>query len=330
MSGGRFRLKFAIVALSGLLAGLQTAEAQTTEFAAWLEGVKREALAEGISSRTVQAALAGVEPIPRILELDRRQPEKTISFNEYVKRTINQARIDRGRHLLREHGSDLDRIGRKYGIQPRFIVALWGIETDFGRNMGGFKVVDALATLAHDGRRSSYFRKELLAALRILDQGHIARDAMRGSWAGAMGQSQFMPTTFLKYAQDYDGDGRRDIWSTRLDVFASAANYLTSVGWDPTKTWGREVRLPKQVDAAKLIGLETRKPLAEWARLGVRQTDGGALPTADLDASLVMPDGPDGRAFLVYDNYRTIMHWNRSTYFATTVGLLADLIGGVK
>jgi membrane-bound lytic murein transglycosylase B len=237
------------------------------------------------------------------------------------------SRIERGRELLAQHRPLLEEIGAAYGVQPRFIVALWGIETNFGTYTGGFPVIQALATLAHDGRRSSYFREELLNALQILDDGHIDVARMQGSWAGAMGQSQFMPSSFLRFAQDYDGDGRRDIWTTEADVFASAASYLAGFGWDADQTWGRQVRLPAGFDAG-LADLEIRKPLSEWQRLGVRRADGQNLPAGDLTASLVLPDGPGGPAFLVYDNYRTIMRWNRSTYFATTVGILADRIGG--
>jgi len=303
--------------------------AAAADFAQWLQELRAEARTAGISAGILDAALTGIKPIPRVIELDRRQPERTISFAQYVDRVIPQSRVDRGRRLLRDHKALLDRVAASYGVQPRFIVALWGIETDFGRNTGGYKVVDALATLAHDGRRSAYFRGELLAALRILEEGHIDPAEMKGSWAGAMGQSQFMPSSFLNYAQDYNGDGTKDIWRSLPDVFASAANYLSTVGWNDDQTWGREVRLPDGFDSG-LAGLEIRKPLSAWQALGVRRMTGGDLPAVDMDASLVLPDGPGGRAFLVYDNYRTIMRWNRSTYFATAVGLLSDRIGAAE
>lgn len=318
-----------MAAAAGLFLSLAGPAQAAQEFGAWLEELRREAAAQGISQRILDAALTGVQPIPRVIELDRRQPERTITFAQYVERVVPQSRVDRARRLYAEHKALLDQVGAKYGVQPRFIVALWGIETDFGRNTGSYKVVDALATLAHDGRRSAYFREELLKALRILDEGHIEPERMKGSWAGAMGQSQFMPSSFLNYAQDFNGDGSKDIWTSLPDVFASAANYLSTVGWNPNQTWGREVRLPRGFDAAH-AGLETRKKLAEWQRLGVRNTGGGDLPAVDIEASLVLPDGPGGRAFLVYDNYRTIMRWNRSTYFATSVGLLADRIGAAN
>ena len=217
----------------------------------------------------------------------------------------------------------LNRIGAQYGVQPRFIVALWGIETDFGRNTGGFGVITALATLAHDGRRSEYFRGELLNALKIIDAGHIAAGDMKGSWAGAMGQSQFMPSSFLSYAVDQNGDGRRDIWTTQEDVFASIANYLASVGWKDDQTWGRAVRLPQSFNQS-LVGLETVKPIGAWQSIGVRRPNGTDLPTRQLSASIIQPDGAGTRAYMVYDNFRTTLKWNRSTYFALAVGRLSD------
>lgn len=297
------------------------------DFGAWLEGVRQEALSQGISATTLRSALADVQPIPRVIELDQRQPEFTLTFDEYVQRVVSDSRVERGRKLFTKYRPLLKEIGAKYGVQPRFIVALWGIESDFGRITGGFQVVPALATLAHDGRRSAFFRAELLDALHILDEGHVSVAAMEGSWAGAMGQSQFMPSSFRSYAVDYDGDGRRDIWSTEADVFASIAHYLSSQGWRADQVWGRPVRLPKGFDPA-LADLDIEKPLKEWQRLGVRTDTGGDLPEADFPGSIVMPGGPEGPAFMVYSNYKAILRWNRSTYFATAVGFLSDRIAG--
>lgn len=294
-----------------------------SDFRQWLEALAEDARAQGISDDTIQAALLGVEPIPRVIELDRSQPEFTLTFEQYIQRVVPAGRIKRGRVLYDRHRDLLERIGEQYGVQPRFIVALWGIETDFGRLTGGFDVIPALATLAYDGRRGEYFRGELMHALKILDEGHITPEAMSGSWAGAMGQCQFMPSSFVKYAVDHDGDGRRDIWGSTADVFASAANYLAAEGWKGDERWGREVRLPKGFDR-QLLGLEVRKPLAEWRDLGVRRADGGPLPVvAGMQGSLLQPD-EGGRVFIVYDNFRTLLSWNRSNYFALAVGLLAD------
>jgi membrane-bound lytic murein transglycosylase B len=309
--------------VTSLLAG--SAGAATQPFAVWLDGVRQEALTQGISPATVAAALDGVAPIERVIELDRRQIEGQITYQEYRERLLSKERIDRGRALLQEHRALLEQVAAEYGVQPRFIVALWGIETSYGTWMGSTPVIGALATLAYDGRRAAFFRSELLHALRILDEGHIKPEAMLGSWAGAMGQSQFMPSSFVRNAVDYDGDGRRDIWGSLPDVFASIANYLARAGWNDRRTWGREVGLPAELGAG-IDGLEVRRSLPDWDELGVRRADGAPLPAVALEASLLRPDGGQGPAYLVYDNFRVLMAWNRSTYFGLTVGQLADLI----
>ncbi len=305
----------------GLAGGSKAAE----PFEDWLEALKTEALANGISAPTLERAFADVRPIPRVIELDRRQPEFTLTFEEYLERVVPPLRVEKGRTRLAEYGDLLARVGAAYGVQPRFIVALWGIETDFGRITGGFNVIGALATLAYDGRRSAFFRTELLSALKILEQGHITAERMVGSWAGAMGQSQFMPSSFLSRAVDFDGDGRRDIWGTKADVFASAANYLKRAGWRGDQTWGRKVRLPANFDRS-VAEQKTVLRLSEWQARGVRRADGGDLPSRDLRARLVLPGGDDGPAYLVYGNYEAILRWNRSNYFAVAVGSLADRI----
>lgn len=295
-------------------------------FDQWLQGVKAEAAQKGVSAQTINTAFAGVRPIPRVIELDRKQPEGHMSFDEYYTKVINRQRVDQGRYLYKKHRAELERAAQKYGVPANYIVALWGIETNYGANTGGFKVIPALATLAHDGRRHEFFREELINALKIIDQGHISAANMKGSWAGAMGQNQFMPSSFHAYAVDGNGDGRRDIWGSLPDVFASTANYLSKSGWKEDERWGREVRTPKGFPAS-LAGLEVRKTLREWQGMGVTLPGGAPIPLAPgIKASLVAPDGLAGRTFLVYDNYRVIMKWNKSTYFATSVGLLADQI----
>jgi membrane-bound lytic murein transglycosylase B len=317
-----------LAGLAGALAAAPTRGfANEMEFDAWLKAFRQEAAAKGIPTSTIDASLAGVAPIPRVLELDRRQPETTLTFDEYIARVVNPGRVESGRARLQEHRDLLTRVSQAYGVQPRFIVALWGIETDFGRLTGNFSIVSALATLAYDGRRSAFFREELLNALRIVAKGHVAPQELRGSWAGAMGQSQFMPSTYLAYAVDFDGDGKADIWSSRADVFASAANYLSKVGWRGDETWGREVKLPAGFDRALVDHNKVQKPLTEWQTLGVRRLDGGDLPQRDLAASVIQPGGADGPSFLIYNNYRVLLRWNRSLYFATAVGFLADRIG---
>ncbi|HET6519421.1 MAG TPA: lytic murein transglycosylase [Geminicoccaceae bacterium] len=296
------------------------------DFAAWLEDFRDDALARGIRRETLDRALADVAPIPRVVELDRNQPERRFTFEEYRQRVLTPARIDQGRERFRRHRELLERVSAEYGVPPQVIVALWGIESSYGQSTGGYPVIASLATLAFDGRRAEFFRGELLNALTILDRGEIAPQDMTGSWAGAMGQSQFMPSSYLRSAVDFDGDGRRDIWTSLPDVFASMANYLARAGWERGYIWGRRVQAPGDLPAAA-VGLEVRKPLPEWRRLGVRRADGGALPAADIPASLVRPDGADGaRAYLAYHNFRVLLNWNRSTYFALAVGELADLI----
>ena len=298
--------------------------AETQPFDVWLEELRRDALKEGIGAETLMA-LDGLAPIARVIELDRRQPEGRFTFQQYNQRVLSESRIERGRELYREHRGLLDRVAADYGVQPRFIVALWGIESSYGSFDGDFPVIGALATLAHDGRRASFFRSELLKALRIVDRGDIAVEQMTGSWAGAMGQSQFMPSSYDAYAVDYDGDGRRDIWTSLPDVFASIANYLAKAGWNDRYTWGRKVHVPAALNG-DLVGLSTARPLPQWQELGVRRANGANLPAVTLEASLLSTDEGQGPAYLVYDNFRVLMAWNRSTYFALTVGELADLI----
>ena len=313
----------ALIALASL--GGRRARAADQDFATWLAGFRQEALGAGIRPSTLDAAFAGVQPLPHVLELDQRQPETTISFDTYVTRVVSDARVQAGRQHLADDRQLLDEIGAKYGVQPRFIVALWAIETDFGRVQGDYPIVASLATLAYDGRRGAFFRKELIAALKILDQGRIRPEELRGSWAGAMGQTQFMPSTFLAYAVDYAGTGKQDIWHDKRDALASIANSLGSLGWQADYTWGRPVKLPAGFDSA-LLGGQVLKTVEQWAALGVRRADGGPLPVATIDAGLVQPGGPTGPTLLVYGNFRAIMKWNRSLYFATAVSYLADRI----
>ncbi|MEX2616759.1 MAG: lytic murein transglycosylase [Alphaproteobacteria bacterium] len=296
-------------------------------FGAWLQALRAEASSKGISEATLKAALDNIAPIPRVVELDRKQPEFSLTFEEYQQRVVPDTRVQKGREKLAENRELLMEVSRKYGVQPQYIVAFWGIETDFGRVTGGFQVIPALATLAHDGRRSAFFRKELLLALKIVDDGHISADAMIGSWAGAMGQAQFMPSSFVGYAVDYNADGKKDIWNTRADVFGSAANYLSRYGWRGDERWGREVKLPEGFDTG-LVGEDTRKTVAEWSSLGVTLPDGTALPDATLEASIIQPAKEGGPAYFAYNNYRVILKWNRSHYFAIAVGRLADRIAG--
>ena len=246
-----------------------------------------------------------------------------MTFAEYRERVVSEDRIGRGRQLLLEHGQLLARVEARYGVPAEIMVALWGIESNFGERQGGYSVFAALATLAYDGRRATFFRRELLSALKIADRGHIAAERMLGSWAGAMGQNQFMPSTYLSYAVDFDGDGDGDIWGSLPDVFGSMANYLAKSGWDSRYIWGREVMVPRRLDDIR-AGLEHKASLAAWQQRGIRLPDGRGLPEAPIPASLLLMDRGDSASFLVYGNFRALMAWNRSTYFGVSVGLLSD------
>lgn len=297
------------------------------EFSGWLGDLKDEMVREGISRQTIEAAFANVtQPMPRVVELDRNQPEFKLTLKEYLNRVVPKSRVERAQRRLKENRKLLNEVAAKYNVQPRFIVALWGIETDFGRVTGGFDVVPALVTLIYDGRRATFFKKELIHALRILEEGHIAPEDMKGSWAGAMGQSQFMPSSYTSFAEDYDGDGHKDIWGTRPDVFASIANYLSESGWNVEETWGRRVKLPKGFDLDYEEN-KIRKPISYWQKKGVRKANGHNLPPKELTARIVLPEGPKGPAYMVYNNFDVTMRWNTSEYFAIAVGKLADGIG---
>lgn len=319
-------MKTTFAALTLLLLTLAIPAHASQPWNTWLEGVKAEARQKGISEKIIAQSLNDIKPIPRVIELDRKQPEGTMTFAKYRQRVISDARTRKGRILLKEHAAALKKASDKYGVPPQYIVALWGVETSYGENTGGFKVIPALATLAHDGRRSKFFRTELMNALKILNEGHISPANMKGSWAGAMGQNQFMPSSFHAFAVDGDNDNKRNIWGDLDDVFASTANYLSKSGWKEDEKWGREVRLPKGFPES-IATLKIKKTLAEWNNMGVRLPNGAPLPSVPgFKASIVTPDDENGPAYLAYDNYRVIMKWNKSVYFATSVGLIADAI----
>lgn len=310
------------------LANAQTPPAMTdAEFTQCIARLDEQAKTAGISQATLTNSLAKAKFNNRIIELDRQQPEFTTTFADYFNRRVTDQRIKQGRMLLEKHRDLLQRVSQKYQVPAPYLVAFWGLETNYGSFFGKMSVIDSLATLACDQRRSEYFTTELINALRILDEGAIAPEKMEGSWAGAMGHVQFMPSAFLRHAVDFDGDKKRDLWNSIPDAMASAANFLQSLGWQASERWGREVKLPdgfSYVDA----GLNNKKPLTEWARLGVRRADNAPLPIADMEASLLIPAGHRGPAFLVYDNFNVIMRWNRSEFYALAVGHLADRIAG--
>ena len=321
-------LTLAVLVLTLSIYSISMAEGSHQSFRTWLSVLRKQALDRGITQGTLDCALQDFKPVSRVIELDRNQPETKLTFDQYLSRILSEERIAKGRKKLTDSRRLLAKIGEAYGVQPRFLVALWGVETDFGRVTGSFPVIDSLVSLVYDGRRSSFFRKELFHALRILDEGHISLARMKGSWAGAMGQLQFMPSTFRNFAVDFDGDGRIDIWQSQEDVFASAANYLSQSGWRRGQTWGQEVLLPEGADLA-LTKLKQPKSPSDWWSLGVSTLNGSDFLSPSSLSYLVQPEGFKDRAFLVYNNYHVIQKWNRSDNFALSVGILSDRIGNL-
>ncbi|WP_438863539.1 lytic murein transglycosylase [Neptunicella sp.] len=314
-----------IIALAAILI-CSVAHAKPT-FDEYVQSLKSEAAQKGFSQSLIDMAFADVKFHQRSVKADKNQPEFKLTLDRYLSSRLPDWKVEMAIAQYQENKVLLEQVAEKYGVQARFIVALWGNESNFGKYQGNMPVISALTTMAYEGRRETMFKKELFAALQILQEGHVDKDDFVGSWAGAMGQSQFMPTSFLAYAQDGDGDGKKNIWKNKADVFASIANYLKSQGWDASQTWGRQVKIPTGFDLT-LAGLESAKmkPLQEWQKLGVRRYDGTDLPNRNIPASLIMPDDEKGRIYLVYNNFHTLMHWNRSTYFGSAVGILADQI----
>lgn len=303
-----------------------TTSASDQTFNEWLAATARDFHARGISAKTLRLAFNGLTPNPRVLELDRKQPEFSQTFWGYASTRVSDRRIEQGRDKLREHADLLREVTRRYGVPGRYLVAFWGLETNYGAIKGNLEVIRSLATLAHDGRRSDFFRRELFLALKMIDEGHGQVD-MKGSWAGALGHTQFMPSTFNAYAVDGDGDGRIDLFNSVADAMHSAANYLSSAGWKPGELWGREVKVPRDFDW-NLEGLGQDKSISEWSTLGVRQANGAKLPYADMEGAIIAPAGAEGPTFLVYRNFDVIMDWNRSVNYALTVGMLSDQLVG--
>ena len=293
-------------------------------FQIWKSDLKKEAITLGVRNDTFDKVFSTVKIIDKVIELDRRQPERKITFQEYLNKALSFKRIKLGREKYINYKKELDAVSKKYNVQGRFIVAIWGVETNYGSYTGKFSLISSLTTLAFDGRRSKLFRKQLLDALTIIEKENINLHEMLGSWAGAMGQSQFMPSSYLRYAQDYDNDGIKNIWDSHLDIFASIANYLKSYDWDNSKTWGREVII-KEKDLNKLdLDDLKNKSLNYWTTKGVKKSNGEELPQVDILATLIMPDGFKGKKFLVYNNFKIIKKYNNSNYYALSVGLLSD------
>lgn len=309
----------------GSLPGIAHSDA-LEEFPQCIERLESQAIEAGVSSRTASEVLASAEYLERVIELDRRQPEFTTTFADYLNRRVNDERVSKGRELLQEHRKLLDRVTRETGVPAPYLVAFWGLETNFGAYFGKMSVPSSLATLACDPRRSKFFTEQLIAALQIIDEGSISPERMEGSWAGAMGHVQFMPTVFLRHAVDGDGDGRRDLWNSLPDAMMSAGNFLQDLGWNGDYRWGREVLLPQGFDYKLADG--RKLPLEEWRKMGITDAFGNALANEPIKASLVVPAGHRGPKFLAYGNFGVIMGWNRSEFYAIAVGHLADRIAG--
>ncbi len=312
-------------------------------FQKWLEALKTEALEKGISQETINIALKDVKaPVKKIVKRDRSQPEVVQTYASYLSKRVSDWRKTKGKAMMSEHGASLKGAEDTFGVQSRFIASIWGIETNYGTVPLTIPVFNSLATLAYDKRRGPRFRREILAALEIMDKGYADYDLMKGSWAGAMGQPQFMPENYLKYAVDQDGNGKRDIWTTNPDVFGSIGNYLKSYGWRSDQTWGRPVTIPegseqslqgKQEEgitparfckAYKSMGVW--RDLQEWQKLGVRRANGTDLPKVSIPAAIIIGDKGDNQAYLVYQNFCSIMRYNPSFKYALAVGLLSDTI----
>ncbi|PZP92437.1 MAG: lytic murein transglycosylase [Variovorax paradoxus] len=296
------------------------------DFAQWVERFRAEARAGGITEATLHAAFDGVRHLDQVVTLDRSQPEFTRAVWDYLDTAVSPTRVSRGQDKLLDVRAYADAAAARYGVPAEIVVAIWGMESNYGSNYGDTPTIDALATLGFEGRRAAWARGQLMAALRILQNGDIPRERMLGSWAGAMGQTQFLPSNFLAYAVDADGDGRRDIWGSMADVTASTAHFLAREGWQRGQPWGLEVQLPPGFDLGRADDA-LRQPGAQWAEEGVRTMDGTALP--DLpDASLLLPAGARGPVFLVGPNFRAILRYNNATSYALGVGLLAQRIAG--
>jgi len=320
-------MKFNYILLSMLLFLVSQSLTAKPSFEQYLVDLKLQAIEQGYTTEFVDQVFEGVSYRKKTVTADKNQPETKLTLDKYLATRVPDWKVKKAVDLMAQHQVLLDQVEQQFGVQKRFIVALWGNESNFGNIMGKHSVINSLVTLAYDGRREAMFKKQLFAALKILHQGHVELDDFVGSWAGAMGQSQFMPTSFLDYAVDFDNDGRKDIWNNKADVFASIANFLKSEGWSNQITWGRQVSVPDDFDFS-LAGLKSssKRLLADWHGVGVRRYDGRNLPNILIKGSLIAPDGENGRIYLVYENFHTLMKWNRSSYFGVSVSYLSDRI----
>lgn len=317
-----------VAAIPAAIAGISLARQARAagSFESFLGGIREEALRSGVSRYTLDQAFRGIQPDQKVIELDRKQPEFTMTWADYRNRVITQTRIASGQTVTAENRGLLADIEKRFGVDRRTITGIWGLESNYGTRTGGYSVIRALATLAWEGRRAKFFRSELLAALRILENGDISVAGMTGSYAGAMGQPQFMPTSFVRLAVDFDGDGRKDIWSSRADALASIANYLQKAGWREGESWGQEVTLPANLPSFHL-GRNNRRSLDQWLGMGV-QLLGKPRTGSEAPSAILQPDGQGQPAYLVYANFQAIRRYNPSDFYALAVGLIGDEILG--
>ncbi|NHN38007.1 lytic murein transglycosylase [Pseudomaricurvus alcaniphilus] len=314
------------LAVAWLALAVVPTTARADEFADCVANLQQQALASGVPQATVEGPLAQVQFVPKVIELDRRQPEFTQTFAGYFNGRVTDWRVNRGRELLQQHRPLLNRLVVEYGVPAQYLVAFWGLETNYGGYLGKMPILDSLATLACDPRRKTFFTAELFQALHLLSEPGI-KPPLFGSWAGAMGHTQFMPSAYRRYARDGDGDGAADLWGSIPDALTSAANFLQQLGWQRGLRWGREVILPPNFDYAT-AGRGNKQPLTHWRELGLRMVNGERVPASEIEAAVLVPAGFEGPAFLVYDNFAVIMRWNRSEFYALSVGHLADRING--
>lgn len=311
------------VAASGRPRHAGQSTSQPVPFESFLRSIRVEAISAGISASIVDTALALQAPNSHVLQLDRHQPEFTMTWSQYRSRVVSPGKQQGAENAYQSNKTLLTNIWQRYQVDPRVVIGIWGLESNFGSRIGTFNVVDSLATLAYDGRRASFFRSELMNALRILGAGDVTPGGMIGSYAGAMGQPQFMPSSYLRYAVDYAGDGRRDIWTNRADVFASIANYLARCGWVAGEPWGQPVSLTQPIDPAS-AGRQSMRTLAHWDQVGVRRANGGRFSRLDVEGALLLPDGAGGDAFMIYRNFNVIRRYNPSDFYALAVGLIGS------
>ncbi|MCV2883504.1 lytic murein transglycosylase [Aestuariibacter sp. AA17] len=328
-------LSFSLLALAPISNAVQANDSATkmpqaipaAEFSQCVERLTATAQSQGIDNAATLRVLKNARFLENVIGYDRRQPEFVQTFPNYLNKRVTQWRIDKGRTLLKKHKILLDSLSEKYGIPPHYIMAFWGLETNFGTIKGKMPIIDSLVTLACDQRRSEFFTKELMLALQLFERENLTTEKMVGSWAGAMGHTQFMPSAYMAYALDGDNDNRVDLWESEADAFTSAANFLHHLGWQRGYRWGREIQLPAGFDYS-LAGRHTKLSLTQWAAKGVTKADGAELGKGELSASVLVPSGHEGPAFLIYDNFKVIMRWNNSESYALAVGYLADRIVG--